>query len=256
MTGAATAPPGPETATAADAAIVADKLCKYYGDFTAIEDVSFAIPRGSITAFLGPNGAGKSTTMRILTGYLAPSSGRAAIAGHDVERDRIAASRVLGYLPENGPLYRDMTPATFLRFVASVRGLGGGDLRDALDRVSERCRLAEVWHKPIGKLSKGFRQRVGLAQAILHDPQVLVLDEPTSGLDPNQIRLARGLIRELAREKTVLLSTHILQEVEAMADHVIVVSEGRVVFNGTPADLAGEAGLEERFHALTKGVVA
>jgi ABC-2 type transport system ATP-binding protein len=238
------------------AAIEAEALCKYYGDFTAIENVSFAIPRGSITAFLGPNGAGKSTTMRILTGSLAPSSGRARIAGFDVESHRLEASRLLGYLPENGPLYADMTPSGFLNYVGAVRGLGGVVLRQAIDKVVERCHLAEVWHKPIRKLSKGFRQRVGLAQAILHDPQVLILDEPTSGLDPNQIRMARDLIRALAKEKTVLLSTHILQEVEAMADHVVVISEGRVVFTGTPAALAAGGRLEDRFHALTKGVVA
>lgn len=236
--------------------IIAEHLHKYYGQFTAVEDVSFNVPACCITAFLGPNGAGKSTTMRMLTGFLAPSAGRALICGHDVADDRIAASRVLGYLPENGPLYLEMTPATFLRFCGRVRGMEGAHLQDALGRVVEVCRLKEVWHKTIRKLSKGFRQRVGLAQAILHDPQVLILDEPTAGLDPNQILVVRELIRQLAKTKTVLLSTHILQEVEAMADRVLLISEGRLVFQGTPCDLAGSSNLQDRFHQLTQGVVA
>jgi len=235
----------------AAAPIQAEQISKYYGRFTAIEDVSFTVERGSITAFLGPNGAGKSTTMRILTGFLAPSAGRALVNGHDVAEERIAASHELGYLPENGPLYHDMTPSSFLRFVG--RGMAGAELDRALERVTTDCRIAEVWHKPIRKLSKGFRQRVGLAQAILHDPAVLIMDEPTSGLDPNQIQLVRELIRELAREKTVLLSTHILQEVQAIADRVLLINEGRLVFQGTPAELAGDSGLESRFHELTKG---
>jgi ABC-2 type transport system ATP-binding protein len=242
--------------------IRAEGLSKFYGEFTAIRDVSFAVPGGSVTAFLGPNGAGKSTTMKILTGFLAPSEGRAFIAGHDVETDRIAASRVLGYLPENGPLYPDMTPQTYLRYIGGIRGLGGAALRNALDRVAMSCRIDEVWHKRIRALSKGFRQRVGLAQALLHDPQVLILDEPTAGLDPNQIQLVRDLIRGLVRPqdgvaaKTVLLSTHILQEVEAVADRVVLVSEGRLKFSGTPKELASGSSLEARFKELTKGIAA
>lgn len=243
-------------ATSAPPAIRAQSLCKYYGQFTAIEGVSFEVPQGSITAFLGPNGAGKSTSMKILTGFLAPSAGRAEIGGFDVATDRMAASRILGYLPENGPLYHDMSPVAFLRFCGRVRGMSDIELDRALDRVAEACQLGEVWHKRIRKLSKGFRQRVGLAQAILHDPKVLILDEPTSGLDPNQILVVRDLIRSLAKQKTVLLSTHILQEVEAMADHVVMISEGRVVFTGTPDELKGAESLEERFHQLTKGVSA
>jgi ABC-2 type transport system ATP-binding protein len=242
-------------ASPADQLIKAEGLCKYYGDFTAIEHVSFTVPRGSVTAFLGPNGAGKSTTMKILTGFLAPSEGRAIIDGHDVETDRIAASRVLGYLPENGPLYPDMTPDSYLRFIAGTRGLSGAALTSALDRVIASCRIEEVYQKTISKLSKGFRQRVCLAQAILHDPHVLILDEPTAGLDPNQIILVRDLVKELAKTKTVLLSTHILQEVQAMADRVVLISEGRVVFQGTPQQLSGTQGIEERFRELTKGVV-
>jgi ABC-2 type transport system ATP-binding protein len=197
--------------------------------------------------------------MKILTGFLAPSAGRAWIAGHDMDSERLEASRLLGYLPENGPLYPDMTPATYLRFSGEVRGMSGTRLKEALDRVAASCRIDEVWHKPVRKLSKGFRQRLGLAQAILHDPQVLILDEPTSGLDPNQIQLVRELVRDLAKPKsgepkTVLLSTHILQEVEAMADRVLLISEGRLVFQGTPAELAGGKSIEARFRELTKGV--
>jgi ABC-2 type transport system ATP-binding protein len=246
--------------TAVPDLIRAEGLTKYYGGFTAIQDISFAVPAGSVTAFLGPNGAGKSTTMKILTGFLAPSSGTARIAGIDMDADRIAASRQLGYLPENGPLYPDMTPAGYLAYIGGIRGLSGPVLREALDRVASQCRIDEVWHKSIRKLSKGFRQRVGLAQAILHDPQVLILDEPTSGLDPNQIHLVRDLIRALVApvagrpSKTVLLSTHILQEVEAMCDHVLLISEGRLKYQGTPKELAAGASIETRFRELTKGI--
>ncbi len=252
----ATASPPNQPAPIPDAnmLIQAQGLSKYYGDFTAIREVSFAVPRGSVTAFLGPNGAGKSTTMKILTGYLAPSEGRALIAGFDVEHQRLEASRVLGYLPENGPLYPDMTPGTYLRFIGEARGMGADALRAALDRVAASCRIEEVWYKTINKLSKGFRQRVCLAQSIIHDPQVLILDEPTAGLDPNQIVLVRDLVKELAKTKTVLLSTHILQEVEAMADRVVLISEGRVVFQGVPKELAAGRSLEDRFRELTKGV--
>ncbi|MBA2482082.1 MAG: ABC transporter ATP-binding protein [Planctomycetes bacterium] len=257
MSEPSTQPPAASSASAPNQDLIrAEGLSKYYGDFTAIKDISFSVPQGSVTAFLGPNGAGKSTTMKILTGFLAPSAGRALIAGFDMDTHRIEASQLMGYLPENGPLYPDMTPASYLRFTGEVRGLGGGKLQDALDQVAASCRIEEVWHKPIRKLSKGFRQRVGLAQAILHQPKVLILDEPTSGLDPNQIQLVRELVRTLAKDKTILLSTHILQEVEAMADRVILVSEGRLVFQGTPKELAGTRTIEERFRELTKGVAA
>lgn len=248
--GAASAPP------AVQPAIEARGLSKYYGQFTAIEGINFTVRPNAVTAFLGPNGAGKSTTIKILTGFLAPSAGTALMNGRDVSIDRLANSRQLGYLPENGPLYPEMTPSAFLRFAARTRGISGQTLAAGLKYVSEACQLGEVWHKPIRKLSKGFRQRVGLAQAILHDPSVLILDEPTSGLDPNQIELVRQLIRDLAKSKTVLLSTHILQEVEAIADDVIVISQGRVVFTGTPAELRGDGDIEQRFRALTGGHAA
>jgi len=246
-----TQPGNPLAMSSADDLIVADGLVKYYGDFVAVDGASFSVPKGSITAFLGPNGAGKSTIMKMLTGFLAPTSGRAMIAGYDMDSQRLQASRILGYLPENGPLYPEMTPSSFLDFIADARGMRGAERKSAIERVVQQCSLAEVWHKSIRKLSKGFRQRVGLAQALLHDPQVLILDEPTSGLDPNQILLVRELVRGFGATKTVLLSTHILQEVEAMADRVVMINEGRLVFTGTPQELVGDATLEQRFHALT-----
>ncbi len=236
-----------------EAMIEADGLSKYYGDFIAIKDVSFRIPRGEIVAFLGPNGAGKSTTMKILTGYLAPSEGRALIAGHDMATDRLAGAERLGYLPENGPLYPDMTPRSLLEFFADARGLSGSRKRERIEAVVRQCELGSVIGKAIGKLSKGYRQRVGMAQVLLHEPDVLILDEPTSGLDPNQIREMRETIRRLGQQKTILLSTHILQEVEALADRVILIAEGRLRFDGTPAELRQDGrGLDERFHELTR----
>ncbi len=241
-----------------DVAISAQGLCKYYDSFRAIENISFDVPAGSICAFLGPNGAGKSTTIKILTGVLAPTSGEARVAGYDMFEQRMEASKVLGYLGENGPLYPEMTPERYLEYVARVRGLLGDEASAAMEKVMNECQLAEVWRRPIRKLSKGFRQRVGLAQALIHDPKVLILDEPTTGLDPNQISVVRDLIRNFsqAEQKAVLLSTHILQEVEAIADKVILVNQGILQFDGTPADLAGDEGLEKRFKELTKGVAA
>jgi ABC-2 type transport system ATP-binding protein len=234
--------------------IEATGLSKFYKDFAAIRDVTFSVPQGQVAAFLGPNGAGKSTTMKILTGYLAPSAGQARVAGVDVNGDRIAAAERLGYLPENGPLYPDMTPLSLLRFFGHARGLSGERLRQRLDVVIARCALDAVIEKPIQKLSKGYRQRVGMAQVLLHEPDVLIMDEPTTGLDPNQIREVRQTIREIGRSKTILLSTHILQEVEAMADRIIFINRGRVVFDGTPAEMqAGWPSLDEAFHALTEG---
>jgi ABC-2 type transport system ATP-binding protein len=235
------------------AMIEADGLCKFYGEFIAIQDVSFRVPRGEIVAFLGPNGAGKSTTMKILTGYLAPSAGTARIAGHDMTTDRLAGAARLGYLPENGPLYPDMTPRSLLEFFADARGLTGAHRQERIEAVVKQCELGSVIGKAIGKLSKGYRQRVGMAQVLLHEPDVLILDEPTSGLDPNQIREVRETIRRLGQSKTVLLSTHILQEVEALADRVILISEGRLRFDGTPAELRqGGRPLDERFRELTR----
>ncbi len=236
--------------------IEAKGLSKYYGPFVAIKDISFAIPKGQIVAFLGPNGAGKTTTMKILSGYLAASEGSAAIAGLDVGRDRLEVAKKLGYLPENGPLYQDMTPLELLQFFAEARGLEASVAKQRIDAVNELCALQQVMEKPIGKLSKGYRQRVGLAQALLHDPEVLIMDEPTAGLDPNQIREFRKNIRHLGRSKTVLLSTHILQEVEAVADRVILVHNGRLVYDGTPAQLMENGSLENPFYRLTSNGAA
>lgn len=235
--------------------IEANGLCKYYGDFTAIENVSFKIYTGEVVAFLGPNGAGKSTTMKLLTGYLAPSAGVTRIAGHDMSEDRLAGSARLGYLPENGPLYPDMTPRTLLEFFADARGLEGPRKRDRINAVIELCHLESVIGKAIGKLSKGYRQRVGLAQALLHEPDVLILDEPTAGLDPNQIREVRETIRKLGQNKTILLSTHILQEVHAMCSRVLFINEGRLKFDGTADQLTRDGRpLDEHFHDLTAAV--
>lgn len=231
--------------------IEARGISKFYGDFIAVEEISFSIPEGQIVAFLGPNGAGKSTTMKILTGFLAPSEGTALIAGLDIQQDRIEASKCLGYLPENGPLYADMTPAELLTFFGEARGLEPGELEERIGVVASQCAIEEVFEKPIGKLSKGFRQRVGLAQALLHDPDVLIMDEPTAGLDPNQIRDFRDNLNELGKTKTVLISTHILREVEATADRVLLVDSGRLIFDGAPEELKADGSLEEPFYRLT-----
>ncbi len=233
------------------AMIEARGLSKYYGPFVAIKDISFSIPKGQIVAFLGPNGAGKSTTMRILSGFLAPSEGSASIGGLDVRTNRIESSKKLGYLPENGPLYDDMTPLSLLRFFGEARGLAEGRLKSRIDFVTDQCALQNVLEKPIGKLSRGYRQRVGLAQALLHDPEVLIMDEPTSGLDPNQIRDFRSNIKRLGETKTILISTHILQEVTAVAGRVLVINEGSLVFDGVPEELSKDSALDETFYKLT-----
>lgn len=245
------------TNAAKEAMIEANGLCKYYGPFAAIEHVSFTIPRGQVAAFLGPNGAGKSTTMKILTGFLSATQGTARIGGFDVYAQRIQAANLIGYLPENGPLYLEMTPASLLKYLGEARGLDPAVLARRLEYVAEKCSLKGVWGKPISKLSRGFRQRVGMAQALLHDPEVLILDEPTSGLDPNQVHDVRELIRGLGQTKTILLSTHILQEVRAVASRVILINEGRIVLDGSIADMEGdEHDMEARFRALTRRVSA
>jgi ABC-2 type transport system ATP-binding protein len=232
--------------------IEARGLTKMYRRFAAVENLSFSIPRGQIVAFLGPNGAGKSTAMRLLTGFLTPTSGQALIAGFDVSTHRLDAARRVGYLPENGPLYLDMTPRRLLQFFGEARGIEPARLAERLKTVTALCSIGDVLDKAIRKLSKGYRQRVGMAQALLHEPEVLILDEPTSGLDPNQIRDMRRAIRELGRERTILLSTHILQEVEAMADRILFIHKGKIVFDGTSAEFAAKGpSKEETFHGLT-----
>ena len=230
--------------------IEASGLSKYYGPFVAVHDISFEIPQGQVVAFLGPNGAGKTTMMRLLTGYLAPSAGHASIAGFDVRMNRIAASRRLGYLPENGPLYPDMTPLELLTFFGEVRELGPA-LKSRIEAVVDLCALHLVIEKPVGKLSRGLKQRVGLAQALLHDPDVLIMDEPTAGLDPNQIRQFRENIQRLGRTKTLLISTHILHEADAVADRVLLVNSGRLVFDGQVSELEENGSIEEAFYRLT-----
>jgi ABC-2 type transport system ATP-binding protein len=232
--------------------IEADRLSKFYGIFAAARDVSFKVYKGEIVAFLGPNGAGKSTTMKMLTGYLSPSEGVARISGYDMSLDRLKGSRHLGYLPETGPLYPDMTPYSLLDFFAEARGMKKAQKRERIEAVVDLCSLSSVIHKPINKLSKGYRQRVGLAQALIHEPEVLILDEPTSGLDPNQIRGMRETMRRLGRDKTILLSTHILQEVAATADRVILINEGSKVFDGLLSELDPRGqGLDKVFARLT-----
>ncbi|HEY4231833.1 MAG TPA: ABC transporter ATP-binding protein [Lacipirellulaceae bacterium] len=235
------------------ATIEAQNLSKFYGDFAACRDVTFTIRRGEVAAFLGPNGAGKSTTMKLLTGYLAPSEGVARIAGFNMSTHRLEAAKRLGYLPENGPLYPDMTPRSLLKFFGTARGMTREQIDERMDYVIDLCKLGSVIGKPIGKLSKGFRQRVGMAQVLLHEPEVLIMDEPTAGLDPNQIREVRDTIRRLGETKTILLSTHILQEVEAMCNRVIFINEGLVVFDGKPDELTErEKDLDQRFYQLSR----
>lgn len=241
----------PEQAT--DGAMIeAIGLSKYYGQFVAIEDVSFSVPGGQVAAFLGPNGAGKSTTMKLLTGYLAPSNGRARIGGHDIADDRLAASRMIGYMPEGGPLYYEMTPQGLLNYTGAARGLSKEKLAERTEFVVAKCSLSSVFGKAIGKLSRGYKQRVGMAQALLHDPEVLILDEPTSGLDPNQVAQVRELIQGLAKNKTILLSTHILREVQAICDRVILINSGQIVFDGPVKELGkGANQIETQFRNLT-----
>jgi len=233
--------------------IEAQDLCKHYGSFAAIDQLSFTIHRGEVAAFLGPNGAGKSTTMKVLTGYLSPTAGTARLAGVDVVQDRVRAAEKLGYLPENGPLYPEMTPRELLTFFGEARGLGKARLAERLDFVTQECDLHELLDKPIGTCSKGQKQRVGMAQALLHDPEVLILDEPTTGLDPNQIRHVRELIKKLGQTRTILLSTHLFQEVEAMAGRVLLVNDGKLAFDGTPDQFKQRGGgkMEDAFRAMT-----
>src|SRR5262245_31660708 len=238
--------------------IEAIDLSKHYGSFAAIDHMNFTVHRGEVVAFLGPNGAGKSTTMKVLTGYLRPSTGQARLCGIDVVTDRIRAVEKLGYLPENGPLYQEMTPRELLRFFADARGMAPALFRQRLDYVVAECALEELLDKPIRKCSRGNKQRVGMAQALLHDPEVMILDEPTTGLDPNQIVHVRELIQKLGETRTILLSTHLFQEVEAMAGRVLHVHTGRLVFDGSPAEFKARGGgkMEQAFRSLTGAIAA
>ncbi len=217
--------------------IKADALLRRFGSFTAVNGISFEVRRGEVLGLLGPNGAGKTTSIKMLTGYLPPTSGQAFICGHDVALNPEKAREVLGYLPEGAPLYEDMTPLAFLRFVGRVRGIRADALESACARAASAVHIGPVLHQPIETLSKGYRRRVGLAQAILHDPKVLILDEPTDGLDPNQKFEVRRLIEDMAPDKAIIISTHILEEVEALCSRVIIIDAGRIVADGTPAEL-------------------
>lgn len=232
--------------------IEADNLSKYYGSFAATDGVTFRIAKGEVVAFLGPNGAGKSTTMKLLTGYISPTTGIARIAGHNMASERLEGAQRLGYLPENGPLYPDMSPFELLHFFADARRMTGAFKTQRIDYVIDACALGSVLYKSISKLSKGYRQRVGVAQALLQDPDVLILDEPTAGLDPNQIHDMRETLRRLGQEKTILLSTHIMQEVAAICERVIMINLGKLVYDGAVDQLtkSGES-MDDAFRRLT-----
>ena len=232
-------------------------LTKSYGALKAVDDISFTVEPGQVLGFLGPNGAGKSTTMKMITGFLTPTSGSIRVCGHDVESAPVAAKACMGYLPEGAPSYAEMTVRSFLDFIANVRGLEGELRKRRLDDVIQRLALAGVLEQAIETLSKGFKRRVGLAQALLHDPQVLILDEPTDGLDPNQKHQVRTLISEMSKDKIIVISTHILEEVDAVCNRAIIISSGRMLADDTPKNLAARASsgrLDDVFRSITTGV--
>ena len=228
-------------------------LVKRFGDIEALRDVSFSIPKGQVVGFLGPNGAGKTTALKIITCYLPPTSGSVSVGGKDVREHSLEVRKNFGYVPENAPLYHDMLVVDYLRYMGQLRGDAGARLKDRLDRVIRQTGLEEVAGQTVGTLSKGFRQRTCLAQALVHDPRILVLDEPTVGLDPNQIVEIRSLIRELGRERTVILSSHILPEVVATCDRLLVIHRGRIVADGTPAELEQDSEHEALFSLRLRG---
>ena len=233
-----------------------DNLSKRFGALTAVDGVSFKVARGEVLGFLGPNGAGKTTTMRMVTGFLKPDQGRISVSGHDVLEDDIAAKAAIGYLPEGAPLYGDMTAAAFLRFIAETRGVGRARADERFDWAVERLGLGSVLYQSIDTLSKGYKRRVGLAQALLHDPEVLILDEPTDGLDPNQKHEVRSLINEMASEKAIVISTHLLEEVDAVCTRAIIINEGRIVADGTPGELAARSRYHNAIRVTVRGIAA
>jgi ABC-2 type transport system ATP-binding protein len=238
-----------------DPMLRSEGLTKRYGRHTVVDDLTFECAAGEVLGFLGPNGAGKSTTMKMVTGFVEPSAGTASICGHDIRSDALAARRRLGYLPEGAPLYAEMTPGSFLQFIADVRGLAGDTRRRRLDEVIGRLQLGPVLGQSIDTLSKGFKRRVGLAQAILHDPDVLILDEPTDGLDPNQKHEVRALIRSMSKDKLIVISTHILEEVDAVCTRAMIIAGGRLLVDDTPQALAEQGGgsLDALFRQVTAG---
>ena len=233
-----------------------ESLVKHFGPIRAVGGISFSVRRGEVLGFLGPNGAGKSTTMKIVTGFLPADSGRIEVGGEDVAANPIAAKRRIGYLPEGAPLYSDMTTRAFLEFAAGIRGFRGEEQRRRVEETVARVQLEGVLEQPIDTLSKGFKRRVGLAQSILHDPEVLVLDEPTDGLDPNQKHEVRSLIREMAPRKAIILSTHLLEEVDAVCSRAIIISAGRIVSDGAPEELHARADGHNAVTLTLRGVAA
>ncbi len=242
-------------ATEQHSAIEVTSLRKDFGAFTAVSDVSFEVRSGEVLGFLGPNGAGKSTTMKMITGFLAPTRGQIHVAGFDVSRQPIEVKRRIGYLPEGAPAYDDMTATAFLEFIARIRGYNHRERRERVATAIDKANLGSVVHKPIETLSKGFKRRVGLAQAILHDPPILVMDEPTDGLDPNQKHEVRELIREMARDKAILISTHILEEVDAICDRAIIIAHGKLLFDGTPQQLVAMSDLHNAVRISFEGEI-
>ena len=232
-----------------------DKLRKTFGPITAVDSISFSAQKGDVLGFLGPNGAGKTTAMRMLTGFLAPDSGSAQVCGYDILQETLKAQQSLGYLAENAPAYDEMTVASFLNFICDARRIQGTQRKDALDRVVATCAIESVYQQTIETLSKGYRRRVGLAQALIHDPPVLVLDEPTDGLDPNQKHEVRQLINSIAKEKCIIVSTHILEEAEAVCSRIIIIDNGRILVDSTPDALKQEhqASLFDIFRKITQG---
>jgi ABC-2 type transport system ATP-binding protein len=221
--------------------ITVEKLTKSFGPKLAVDNISFSVQKGEVLGFLGPNGAGKSTSMRMITGFLAPTSGKASVCGFDVTEQPLKSRSRIGYLPENAPMYSDMTVGGFLNFCAELRGLSGASKKQAIDRAVQRCFLQPVFYQSVDTLSKGYRHRTCLAQALVHDPEVLILDEPTDGLDPNQKHEIRSLIREMGRDKAIIFSTHILEEVEAACTRAIIIDRGKIVANSTPTELKTRA---------------
>jgi ABC-2 type transport system ATP-binding protein len=234
--------------------IKVENLTKAFGPKLAVNDVSFTVERGEVLGFLGPNGAGKSTTMRMVTGFIPPTSGKITVGGFDVLEDPLPARRLFGYLPENAPGYADMSVRGFLNFCAELRGFKGDARKKAVNRAVELCFLESVFHQSIDTLSKGYKHRTCLAQALIHDPDILIMDEPTDGLDPNQKYEARNLIKRMGENKAIIFSTHILEEVEAVCSRVIIIDRGRIVANGTPQELKArspEGRLDEVFRSIT-----
>lgn len=227
-------------------------LKKTFGAFTAVNDISFSVNKGEVLGFLGPNGAGKSTTMKMITGFLTPDQGKVIVGGDDISEKPVEVKTRIGYLPEGAPLYGDMTPEGFLRFIAEIRGLRGADITKRVDEIISMVNLESVVYKPIETLSKGFKRRVGLAQAILHDPEILILDEPTDGLDPNQKHEVRTLIQNMAPEKAIILSTHILEEVNAVCSRAMIIAHGELVADGTPASLEAKSPLHNAVELTVK----